>query len=371
MKQLSCSSCINLARGTDAGSRNSARTAGLRYVSDATPGIRRRRSGRGFTFIDGEGGRVGDADTLRRIRALAIPPAWTEVWICPIAHGHLQATGRDARDRKQYRYHPRWRLERDRTKYARMLDFARALPAIRARVAADLARPGLPRAKVLAAVVRLLETTRIRVGNDEYARTNKSFGLTTLRARHVSISGATLCFRFVGKGARRHAVAVRDSQLARIVRHCQELPGADLFKYVDEHGAHQIVGSADVNAYLREIAGDDVTAKDFRTWAGTVLAARALREVPAFNSERQAKRNILRAIEGVAAQLGNTSDICRKSYVHPGILDAYLDRASVHGPWRRAERRVNPSHVGLRPEEASVVALLEGRRRRADRADAA
>ena len=355
----------------DAGPRDSARAAGLRYVSDATPGIRRQRAGRRFTFIDGEGSRIGDADTLRRIRALAIPPAWADVWICPIAHGHLQATGRDARGRKQYRYHPRWRLERDKAKYARMLDFARALPAIRARVAADLARPGLSREKVIAAVVRLLETTRIRVGNDEYARMNKSFGLTTLRARHVTISGAMLCFRFVGKGARRHAVAVRDGQLARIVRRCQELPGADLFQYVDEHGGHQIVGSADVNAYLREIAGDDVTAKDFRTWAGTVLAARALREVPAFDSERQAKRNILRAIEGVAAQLGNTSVICRKSYVHPDILDAYLDKASGHARWRRAERRGSPSNVGLRPEEAAVVALIERRRRRADRADAA
>jgi len=306
----------------------SARQAGLRYVSETGPGIRRRRAGRGFVYIQG-GRRVGDVDTLARIRALAIPPAWTDVWICPVANGHMQAVGRDARGRKQYRYHPRWREVRDETKYERMLAFARALPNIRARVGADLGRRGLPREKVLATIVRLLETTRVRVGNEEYARANKSFGLTTLRDRHVDVAGPQVRFQFRGKGGKEHAVGVRDPRVARIIRNLQDLPGQELFQYLDENGGRRTVDSGDVNAYLREISGDDFTAKDFRTWAGTVLCALALAEVGVSGSGRQAKRNINRAIEQVAAQLRNTPAISRQCYVHPAVLEAYQAGSTI------------------------------------------
>ena len=303
--------------------------AGLRYVSDAGDGIRRRRAGAGFVYVDAQGRRVRDPETLQRIRSLVVPPAWRDVWICASAHGHIQAVGRDARGRKQYRYHPRWRAVRDETKYTRMLAFARALPRIRARVDADLARRGLPRAKVLATVVRLLETTLIRVGNEEYARANNSFGLTTLRGRHVDVDGPEVRFEFRGKGGKPHAVGVRDPRVARIVRRLHELPGQELFQYVDDDGARRTLDSADVNAYLREIGADDFTAKDFRTWAGTVLAALALAEVRRFRTVREARRNVGRAIERVAARLGNTPAICRKGYVHPGIVDAYLDGVTI------------------------------------------
>jgi len=303
--------------------------AGLRYVSDAGDGIRRRRAGAGFVYVDAQGRRVRDPETLQRIRSLVVPPAWRDVWICASAHGHIQAVGRDARGRKQYRYHPRWRAVRDETKYTRMLAFARALPRIRARVDADLARRGLPRAKVLATVVRLLETTLIRVGNEEYARANNSFGLTTLRGRHVDVDGPEVRFEFRGKGGKSHAVGVRDPRVARIVRRLHELPGQELFQYVDDDGARRTLDSADVNAYLREIGADDFTAKDFRTWAGTVLAALALAEVRRFRTVREARRNVGRAIERVAARLGNTPAICRKGYVHPGIVDAYLDGVTI------------------------------------------
>ncbi len=336
----------------------SAEAASLRYVTDARPGIRRRRAGRQFRYVGADGRPVRDAAERRRIRALAVPPAWREVWICPDPRGHLQATGRDARGRKQYRYHPRWRTVRDETKYARLIAFGEALPKIRARTARDLAARGLPRAKVLATVVRLLEVTLIRVGNLEYARANGSFGLTTLRARHVDVSGATVRFEFRGKGGKPHLVDVNDRRLAAVVRRCQALPGHELFQYVDETGARQTIGSGDVNDYLRAITSQEFTAKDFRTWAGTVLALSALQGNGAARSARHARRSVQHAIAGVAARLGNTPAICRKSYVHPAVVDAYLD-----GTVR--PRRLSPvngsgprSANGLRRDEAAVMALL-------------
>jgi len=339
----------------------SAKQAGLTYVTDGRAGITRRRAGKFFTYVDTRGRRVQDAETLGRIRALAIPPAWTAVWICPSPSGHLQAAGRDARGRKQYRYHPRWREVRDETKYARMLSFAAALPRIRARVRRDLARPGLPHRKLLAAVVRLLETTLIRVGNAEYARQNRSFGLTTMRDRHVAVSGSTLRFQFRGKSGKEHVVDVRDPRLARIVKRCQELPGQELFQYLDDGGRRQAVDSADVNAYLREIAGAEFTAKDFRTWAGTVLAALALAEIDAFTTKRQARRNVIRAVEAVARRLGNTAAICRKCYVHPAVLDAYLDGVTLDAFRRRAERVITEDASGLSRDEAVVLGMLQQR----------
>ena len=336
----------------------SAKLAGLRYVSETMPGLRRRRAGRGFTYVDAAGRRVRERETLRRIRALVIPPAWNDVWICGSPHGHIQAIGRDARGRKQYRYHGRWRQARDETKYTRMLAFARALPRIRARVAEDLARPGLRRDKVLATVVRLLETTLIRVGNEEYARTNRSFGLTTLRDRHVDVSGAELRFTFRGKGGKEHDVGVRDRGVARVVRRLQDLPGQELFQYVDESGERRAIDSGDVNAYLQIITGDDFTAKDFRTWAGTVLAALALRRLQAADSSTQAKRNIVRAIAETAGQLGNTPAVCRKCYVHPAVLDAYLGGVTLDTVTAGAKRRASRGRR-LRAEEAGVVMLLE------------
>jgi DNA topoisomerase-1 len=338
-----------------------AKLAGLTYVTAGRPGITRRRAGKSFTYVYPDGARVRDAGTLTRIRSLAIPPAWTDVWICASANGHVQAVGRDARGRKQYRYHARWRATRDETKYARMLTFARVLPTIRARVEQDLARPGLPRDKVLATVVRLLETTLIRIGNDEYARENGSFGLTTMRDRHVAVSGSLLRFHFRGKSGKEHAVDVRDPRLARIVRRCQDLPGQELFQYVDDDGAHQRVDSEDVNAYLRDIAGEEFTAKDFRTWAGTVLAALALAELEGFASQRQARRNIVRAVESVARRLGNTPAICRKGYVHPAVIDAYLDGVTLDAFRRRTERAIVEETRGLTRDEAVVLGMLQQR----------
>ena len=325
----------------------SAKAAGLRYVTETAPGIRRRRAGHGFVYLNGHGP-VRQTQTLARIRALAIPPAWTEVWICPSPSGHIQAVGRDARGRKQYRYHPRWRETRDESKYTRMLAFARALPRIRTRVEADLRRRRLPREKVLATIVRLLETTLVRVGNEEYARANRSFGLTTLRDRHVDVSGAEVRFQFRGKGGKEHAVGVRDPRVARIVRHLQDLPGQELFQYLDDDGARRSVDSGDVNAYLREISGEDFTAKDVRTWAGTVLCALALAEAREFASLREARRNITRAIEQVAARLGNTPAISRKCYVHPAVLDAYLEGATIEVPDEGQAEAVVRAFLGRR-----------------------
>lgn len=338
----------------------SAQVAGLRYTHDDGPGIRRVRCGKGFRYLDPAGKRVRDEETLQRIRTLAIPPAWTDVWICPQANGHVQATGHDARGRKQYRYHPRWRSVRDETKYYRAIAFGQALPGIRARVEADLAQPGLPRSKVLATVVRLLETTLIRVGNEEYVRANGSFGLTTLRNRHVKVDGATVHFAFRGKSGVRHCIDVEDRRLARIVRRCQDLPGEVLFQYVGDDGVTYAVDSGDVNAYLRELAGEEFTAKDFRTWAGTVLAALTLLEFEAFSALTEARRNFVAAIEQVAERLGNTTAVCRKSYVHPVVLDAYLD-GSLQSLRQLTGSISAETPTGLRPEEAAVLAFLQER----------
>ncbi|HTD85758.1 MAG TPA: DNA topoisomerase IB, partial [Candidatus Binatia bacterium] len=316
-----------------------ARSAGLRYVSDDNPGFTRARHGKGFRYFDADGKELRDKDHLSRIKSLAIPPAWTKVWICPSASGHLQATGRDARGRKQHRYHARWREARDETKFTRMIAFARALPKVRKRVAEDLKLPGLPRNKVLAAVVRLLEVSLIRVGNDEYARDNRSYGLTTMRDHHVEISGSRMRFEFRGKSGKKHLLDVDDPRLARIVKQCQDLPGQEIFQYIDDDGTRQDVKSEHVNEYLREITGQDFTAKDFRTWAGTVLAAMALREVEKFDTQTQAKKNVLRAIEAVAERLGNTPAICRKCYVHPMVLDAYMDGALLQTVKQRAQQQ--------------------------------
>lgn len=339
----------------------SAKAVGLRYASDNRPGIRRQGSGKSFRYFWPDGKRVKDAETLGRIKSLAIPPAWTEVWIAVEANGHLQATGRDARGRKQHRYHPRWREIRDETKYMRMIAFARALPKIRRRVRSALRQTGLPREKVLAAVVRLLEVSLIRVGNDEYARDNASFGLTTMKDRHVEVNGATLRFQFRGKSGKDHSVDIRDKRLARIVKGCQDLPGQELFQYLDDDGRRQDVHSGDVNDYLRQVSGQDFSAKDFRTWAGTVLAALALREFEKFDSQAEAKRNIVRAIESVAERLGNTVAICRKCYVHPDIIDAYLDGTLLATVKQRAEQQLSGSLGKLRPEEAAVLGLLQQR----------
>lgn len=339
----------------------SAKAAGLRYVTDQRPGIRRERRGDGFIYLDAQGREIDEEVTLKRIKSLAIPPAWGDVWICPSANGHLQATGRDAKRRKQYRYHPRWREVRDETKYARIIGFAQALPRIRGRAARDVALPGLPREKVLASIVQLLEKTLIRIGNEEYAKTNKHYGLTTMRNRHVEVDGSTIKFQFRGKSGKPHSIDLKDRRLANIVRRLQELPGQELFQYVDESGEVQSVGSSDVNDYLREVSGEDFTAKDFRTWAGTVLASMALQEFEAFDSHTQAKKNVVQAIENVAERLGNTPSICRKCYVHPAVLDAYLDGSMLETLKQRAEQEIEDSLHQLRPEEAAVLGLLQQR----------
>ncbi|HZH28166.1 MAG TPA: DNA topoisomerase IB [Azospirillaceae bacterium] len=299
-----------------------AEAAGLRYVNDDEPGISRRRTGKGFTYWNAKGGRVTDAATLERIRALAIPPAWTDVWICADADGHIQATGRDAEGRKQYKYHARFREARDTAKFERILAFAHALPRIRERVEADLKRPGLPREKVLAAIVKLLEQTLIRVGNADYTK-NQSFGLTTLRDRHVRIDGAEMRFQFRGKSGRLWNVGLNDRRVAKVVRACQDVPGQHLFQYVDDEGERRGVGSADVNAYLKQITGADFTAKDFRTWAGTHLCAAALAETPPPQNKAHAKRAVAAAIRQVSRALGNTPAVCRSGYVHPSIISAW------------------------------------------------
>ena len=340
-----------------------AKAAGLRYVHDDRPGIRRERKGDGFVYLDARGDPVEDESTLGRIRSLAIPPAWTEVWICPQANGHLQATGRDARGRKQYRYHPKWRAVRDEVKYERMISFGQALPQIRAEVDRALSLPGLPREKVLATIVYLLEATMMRVGNEEYARTNKSFGLTTLRNRHARVDGSDVEFSFRGKSGVYHKVKVHDRRLARIIRRSRDLPGQELFQYIDDDGETHSIDSSDVNDYLRTITGEDYTAKDFRTWSGTVLAALALQEFEKFDSEAQAKKNIVRAIESVAEKLGNTPSVCRKCYVHPMVLDAYLDGAVLEVLRERTEEELKQDLHALQPEEAAVLAMLQQRLR--------
>ena len=332
-----------------------ARTASLRYVTDAAPGIRRRRAGRGFLYLHPGGRPVRDRPTLARIRAIVIPPAWENVWICPHPSGHIQATGRDARGRKQYRYHTRWREVRDETKYERMIAFGIALPKIRARVRRDLAAPGLSRSRILAAIVALLQTTLIRVGNDEYARDNGSFGLTTMRNRHVDVEGGKIVFRFRGKSGKSHAIRLTDKRLARLVKRCRDLPGQELFQYLDETGEPQPVNSADVNGYLKEIAGEDFTSKDFRTWAGTLIAACQLKDEP-----EPDKSQVLRAVEGVAHQLGNTPAVARKCYIHPAVLEAYQD-AALRSIWTLELGKQN-GRRGLVKEESALLRFLSRRK---------
>lgn len=339
----------------------SAKAAHCRYVDDSRPGIVRLKRGKGWSFVAPDGKTIKDADTLGRIKSLVIPPAWTHVWICPADDGHIQATGRDARGRKQYRYHPRFREVREETKYERMMQFAEALPAIRMKVDEDLSLSGLARDKVLATVVRLLEITLIRVGNEEYARENGSFGLTTMRTRHVDITGSTIEFHFRGKSGKEHAVKVHDRRLARVVARCNDLPGEVLFQYVDDDGERKNVESADVNDYLRRISGSDFTAKDFRTWAGTVLAAQALKELVAFDTKAAAKKNIVQAVKNVSMRLGNTPSVCRKCYVHPEVFDAYLDGHLVATLQQRAEEELRDRLPALSSEEAAVLMLLRDR----------
>ncbi len=334
----------------------SAKAAGLVYTADERPGIRRLKRGDGFVYRDARGKALRERADLTRIKRLAIPPAWTDVWISPLENGHLQATGRDARGRKQYRYHVRWREVRDENKYARMLAFGNMLPAIRERVEHDLELPGLPRDKVLAAIVRLMETTCIRVGNEEYARQNHSYGLTTLRDKHAAVKGDTITFDFRGKSGKRHKIGIRDRRLARIVRKCQDLPNQELFAFLDDAGQWHNLGSQDVNTYLQEISNEDFTAKDFRTWAGTVLAAIALRECPKCLTARDAKGNVVKAVEAVAKMLGNTPAICRKCYVHPCVLESYLKGQTIARS--RAGKGGSGAGHRLHGDEAAVMALL-------------
>ena len=333
----------------------SAERAGLEYVTDDEPGIRRKRVGRYFSYIGLDGQPIRDREELKRLRSLAIPPAWTEVWICPNPSGHIQATARDAKGRKQYRYHPGWREVRDETKFTRMARFALALPLIRERVEADLGRRGLPKEKVLAAVVRLLETTHIRVGNEEYAQHNDSYGLTTLRDEHAQIERSKIVFEFRGKSGKEHSIDLRDRRLAQIVKRCQDLPGQRLFQYLDEDGECYTLASNDVNTYLRAITGEDFTAKDFRTWAGTVLCAEALAQIGPAATQTAAKRSLVRAIDQVAEQLGNTRAVCRKSYIHPAVMDAYLDGSFA----QRWTAEGHPPVPGLSEAELATLALLQ------------
>jgi DNA topoisomerase-1 len=337
----------------------SAKDAGLRYVTDAKPGFTRKRHGRSFRYFDTEGSPLKDAAVLARIRSLVIPPAWKDVWICPSSNGHLQATGRDARRRKQSRYHPRWREVRDETKYERMLSFGAMLPGVRQRVEHDISQSGLAQTKVLATIVRLMETTCIRVGNTEYARKNHSYGLTTMRNRHVHIDGADITFRFEGKSGVEHTVDVHDRRLAKIIQRCQDIPGYELFQYVDDAGERHTIDSSDVNTYLREISGQDFTAKDFRTWAGSVAACALLRELEPFASPTQAKKNLVGVIKDVASQLGNTPSVCRKCYVHPAVLDIYLDGGMEAAFRRKVRSGISKPSKSLQKEERALMHLLQ------------
>lgn len=339
----------------------SAKTAGLRYVTDHQPGLYRRRTGEDLTILDSGGVRVTDERILERVRSLVIPPAWEEVWICSFANGHLQATGRDARNRKQYRYHPRWRQMRDEVKFERMVAFGKVLPQIREQVEKDLGRRKLDHRRVLAAVVRLLEVSLIRIGNEKYWHDNQSFGLTTLRDRHVDIHGSKAEFDFKGKSGKQHHVTLSDRQLVRTIERCRDIPGYRLFQYLDEEGDRRTLDSGEVNDYIREVSGADFTAKDFRTWAGTVLAATALQEVGAVDSAVQAKRNVVRAVEDVAARLGNTPTICRKCYIHPAVIEAYLDGDLAEMVEKRVQREMQKDFPKLPPEEAVVLGFLQKR----------
>ena len=339
----------------------SARQAGLRYVSDDEPGIRRKKWGRGFTYLDPEGDHITDEEERERLEELAIPPAWTDVWICPHKNGHLLVTGRDDKGRKQYIYHPAWQEVRSRAKFDRLIPFGEALPQIRARCMDDLHRDGLPRHKVLAAAVRLLDCTLIRVGNDQYAKRNKSYGLTTLRDRHVSFSEKTCTFEFTGKSGQEHHVELNDPSLAHVVERCRDVPGYDLFQYYDEEQNHHTIDSGDVNDYLKETAGLPITAKDFRTWGGTLQAAVTLDRFGSFETEKEAKQNISQVIEEVAERLGNTKAVCRQYYIHPDLFDAYRDRQLLSA-WR--ELLDDESDPQMAPEEHATLQIL--RRLRGD-----
>jgi len=339
----------------------SAAAAGLRYVTDAMPGIRRHRHGRGFTYVGPDGEVIRSREALRRFRMLVIPPAWTEVWICPHEDGHLQVTARDARGRKQYRYHPHFRQHRDGTKFERMFELSDVLWKIRERVESDIALPGLARDKIMATVVWLLETTLIRIGSDEYRKANKSFGLTTLRRRHVAVVGNEMRFEFKGKSGIQHAVSVTDKRIARIIQRCQELRGEELFKYLDDEGKRQEVDAEDVNAYLQGITGRDITAKDFRTWAGTMLAAEALRAIGPAKTKREAERNIIASVDMTAKRLGNTRSVCRKYYIHPALIEAYLEGSVLPPlPERKWSKRKSKGPT-LRQHEMDVLGFLKAR----------
>src|SRR5438067_2365630 len=340
---------------------DAAEEAGLLYVSDDRPGYTRKAKGDDFDWLDADEKLICDEQRLLRLKRLAIPPAWTEVWVSPLANGHIQATGRDARGRKQYLYHERWREVRDENKYDRIISFGKALPKIRRRIARDLKLPGLPRNKVLATVVQLLERTFIRIGNEEYAKENKSFGLTTMRNHHVEIKGSQLRFRFRGKSGVRQEVDLDDRRIAKIVRKLQELPGQELLQYLDEEGQLQDVTSQDVNAYMREITGEDFTAKDFRTWAGTVLMALALNAQEGFKTKKQAKTNVRDAITAVSKILGNTPAVCRKCYVHPAVLESYLDGNLIEGLKRKTEEGIQENLDNLRSDEIAVLRFLKRR----------
>jgi DNA topoisomerase-1 len=341
--------------------REEAREAGLRYTSDDKPGISRRGSPKAFYYHDAQGRKIRDKETLGRIKRLAIPPAWKQVWISPQGKGHIQATGRDARGRKQYRYHAHWRQQRDESKYEHTMAFARQLPKIRRRVAADLRRRELDRAKILATVVRLLETSMIRVGNEDYARDNHSFGLTTMRNRHAKVRRSQITFSFMGKSSKHHEITLQDPRLAKIVRACQEMPGQELFSYVED-GETRHIDSADVNDYLREITGGDFTAKDFRTWAGTVLAATAFQEFAGVTSSTEAKRNIGTVVSSVSKVLGNTPAVCRKCYVHPEVVSAYMEGETIKNLSDQISKKMTKASLHqLKPVEAAVLALLQRR----------
>jgi DNA topoisomerase-1 len=333
----------------------------LVHVNDSSPGISRRRAGKGFAYRDPRGRPLRDKAAVERIRKLVIPPAWTDVWICPDPNGHLQATGRDARKRKQHRYHPDFREAQEAAKFEHMLEFARTLPRIRAAVARHMRKKGLPREKALATIVHLLETTLIRVGNDDYAKSNDSYGLTTLQDRHAKIAKDELRFQFTGKSGKSWKLSLKDKRVAKIVKAAQDLPGQRLFQYLDADGVQREVTSSDINAYLTEIGAPDITAKDFRTWAGTVLAGMALAEFQEADGEAAAKRNIREAIERVAQRLGNTPTICRKCYVHPALLESYLDHSFALATTQAIDTRLKKELHGLSPEEAAVLAFLRTR----------
>jgi DNA topoisomerase-1 len=338
-----------------------AHDAGLRHVTDERPGISRERKGDGWIYRKPDGTSITSQQTIDRINAIVIPPAWTDVWICTDPRGHIQATGRDDRGRKQYRYHPRWRATRDETKFDRMVEFGEVLPLIREQVEHDLAKQGLPREKVLATVVRLLELTLIRIGTEEYVKANKSYGLTTFRNRHAEVDGSTVHFAFRGKSGIKHAIDVRDRKMANIVKKMHDLPGYHLFQYLDEDGELQEVDAEDVNDYLRAIAGNGFSAKDFRTWAGTVMCAVMLRDCCGWESESEAKKHVVEAVKQVAASLGNTPAVCRKSYIHPAVIEAYYDDPALTAVWDRTREAIIAEHGSLDRDEAAVLRLLRER----------